>query len=1045
MADRTAGYGSLLVLLFVCCSVGDAKLPESGNPEAQQLHELALKLYDNGRYRDAIPIAQRALTSKERVLGVEHLDVAAVSETLGKLYFATGDYGSAEPVYRRALAIREKVQGLEHRATAHVLLRFGNLYNRTGNFHKSGLYYRRSLAICEKVLGAEHTDTAAALHALAIFYTDMGKYDQAEALNRRALAIREHLFGTQHLETSRVVYDRGRLYYTRGAYVEAEVLYQQALAVGERLQGSSHPEIALWRRSLADVYAEMGAYLKAEQLYKRALFIQELRLGLHHPETVTTLNGLATLYLVTGSYTRAEPLIQRAIASMQKNPAGQLGDTVALYGLANLYFNMGNYAQAEPLYRQLLTVAEQTIGPMNPFSGAFHNNLGRIYAHAGVYDRAESQFKRAIAVNEEAVGAEHVVTAGSLTQLADLYSEAGTYVDAEPLYQRAIAIYQKTLGADHPYLAGASGNLGAVHWARAELQQALRLFQRAQSIQARNSARFLLGGSEARKRSYLQSLTADTDRSVSFSLSMPGQAARVLGLTSVLQYKGRVLDAVSDSVARLRRSIEPDDRALLEQLAQLATELSTLSYQGADTLSPEEYRARETGLVTRQDALEAELAGRSSEFRRAVTPVTVANVRRAIPANAVLVEWFRYTPFDPTLERDPQAQPAAPRYVAYVLRPSGELTVVDIGPARVVESLVQEFRAALSNPARSDIELRAAALSEKVVTPLRPYLEGAEQLLMSPDGALNLVPMAALLDGQGEYLVHRFEVTYLTSGRDLLRMEPESRSKSAGDTVLVADPDYGKQAGSRARNNPVIQPQRSTELDRGGLIFRPLANTALEVLDLQALLDLDDAKVLLRRNATEASLKRLHSPRVLHIASHGFFLSDQQLSEEKTRRLKSGSMSVSLGENPLLRSGIALAGANERRSGDADDGILTALEVAQLDLHGTELVVLSACDTAVGEVQNGEGVYGLRRALALAGAQTQIASLWKVSDTATRKLMVGYYQRLLKGEGRSAALRQAQRAMLADPMLAHPYYWASLMPIGNWNSLPALREQRRHP
>jgi CHAT domain-containing protein/uncharacterized protein HemY len=1019
--------------------VGHAKSPEGGSQEARRLHEQALTLYDSGRYREAIPMARRALALQEKALGAEGLDVAAVSESLGKLYTAAGNYDEAEPAYRRTLAIREKVLGPEHQATAQILFNLGNLYNKTATFGQAEPYYRRSLAICEKVLGEEHNDTAAALSGLTAFFVSVGKYDQAEVLGQRALAIRERLFGAEHLETVIVVSNLGLLYYLRGAHVQAEVLYQQALAVRERLQGASHPEAAVVRKRLADLYAETGAYLKAEQFYERALSSQEARLGLQHSDTVASLNGLAALYFTTGSYTRAEPLIRRAIVSMQKQPAaGQLGNAVALYSLANLYFNMGNYGQAEPLYRQLLTVADQTLGRENIFSGIFHKDLGRIYARTGAYDRAESQFKRAIAVNEKAVGPEHVATAGSLTQLADLYSESGIHTDAEPLYQRAIAIYKKTLGSDHPYLAGASGSLGTVHWARAELQQALTLFQRAQGIQARNSARFLLGGSESRKRNYLQSLTADTDRNVSFSLSMPGQPARVLGLASVLQYKGRVLDAVSDSVARLRLSIEPDDRTLLEQLAQLATQLSTLTYQGADALSPAEYRARESDLVTRQDALEAELAGRSSEFRRAVTPVTVASVARAIPAQAVLVEWFRYTPFDPTIKKGPQAQSAAPRYVAYVLRRSGDLSVIDIGPARAVESLVQEFRAALSNPARSDIKLRAAALSEKLLTPLRPHLADVGQILMSPDGALNLVPMAALLDEQGEYLVHHFEVTYLTSGRDLLRMEP----KSGGGTMLVADPDYGKPAGSLARNNPVVQPQRSAELDRGGLIFRPLANTALEVQELKVLLELDNASVLLRQDATEANLKRLHSPRILHIASHGFFLSDQQLSEQKTRRGKSSSMPVSLGENPLLRSGIALAGANVRRSGDADDGILTALEVAQLDLHGTELVVLSACDTAVGEVQNGEGVYGLRRALALAGAQTQIASLWKVSDAATRVFMVDYYRRLMKGAGRSAALRQAQRAMLADARLAHPFYWASLVPIGNWNPLSALREQR---
>jgi CHAT domain-containing protein len=209
----------------------------------------------------------------------------------------------------------------------------------------------------------------------------------------------------------------------------------------------------------------------------------------------------------------------------------------------------------------------------------------------------------------------------------------------------------------------------------------------------------------------------------------------------------------------------------------------------------------------------------------------------------------------------------------------------------------------------------------------------------------------------------------------------------------------------------------------------------LEANDITKLLRLDPSNVFEREEATEAHLKQLHSPIILHVASHGFFLSDQELTSElKKRGVQDQDLRV--GENPLLRSGIALAGANERHSGANEDGILTALEVAQLDLHGTELVVLSACDSGIGDVQNGEGVYGLRRALVLAGAQTQVTSLWKVSDEATRTLMVDFYQRLLKGEGRSAALRHAQLAMLANPELAHPYYWASFVPIGNWAPLP---------
>jgi CHAT domain-containing protein len=180
--------------------------------------------------------------------------------------------------------------------------------------------------------------------------------------------------------------------------------------------------------------------------------------------------------------------------------------------------------------------------------------------------------------------------------------------------------------------------------------------------------------------------------------------------------------------------------------------------------------------------------------------------------------------------------------------------------------------------------------------------------------------------------------------------------------------------------------------------------------------------------------------RILHVATHGFFLSDQQVAAAALRPVSFSAETPPqplLGENPLLRSGLALAGANARRSGDSDDGILTAAEAAQLDLRGTQLVVLSACETGLGEVQQGEGVYGLRRALVLAGAQAQLVSLWKVADAQTQALMVDYYQRLLNGEGRSAALRATQQAMIANPATRHPCYWAAFVPIGNWTPLTA--------
>jgi len=220
------------------------------------------------------------------------------------------------------------------------------------------------------------------------------------------------------------------------------------------------------------------------------------------------------------------------------------------------------------------------------------------------------------------------------------------------------------------------------------------------------------------------------------------------------------------------------------------------------------------------------------------------------------------------------------------------------------------------------------------------------------------------------------------------------------------------------------------------LRFGPLPGTLGEAEVLRTLIP--GITVLTASQAREDKVKLIHGPRILHVATHGFFLLDQKRKIEEQRMLPYGEKAFAHErhlENPLLRSGLALAGANKAQS--EEDGLLTAFEVAGLDLWGTKLVVLSACDTGVGEIRNGEGVYGLRRALVIAGSETQVISLWKVSDAATRYLMEGYYRRLVAGEGRAEALRQAKMEMLGKKWLSHPFFWASFILSGSWESLGA--------
>lgn len=265
-------------------------------------------------------------------------------------------------------------------------------------------------------------------------------------------------------------------------------------------------------------------------------------------------------------------------------------------------------------------------------------------------------------------------------------------------------------------------------------------------------------------------------------------------------------------------------------------------------------------------------------------------------------------------------------------------------------------------------------------------------------------------------------------------MRSPNHSESRSQPVIVANPDYDKPGLNQT------SPTRST--DNRGLIdpleqtFAPLPASAKEAEAIAPMLP--GVKLLTGSMATENALKQLQSPNILHIATHGFFHTDVEPPYVDTSTIlpdtRSAQPNVRPLENPLLRSGLALAGANLNESSN-QDGILTALEAAGLNLLGTKLLVLSACETGLGDVKNGEGVYGLRRALAIAGAESQLISLWAVNDYGTNKLMVSYYQRLIANTARSEALRQTQLEMLSHPTYQHPYFWAAFVPSGDWTPL----------
>ncbi|MEM9490603.1 MAG: CHAT domain-containing protein [Myxococcota bacterium] len=657
-------------------------------------------------------------------------------------------------------------------------------------------------------------------------------------------------------------------------------------------------------------------------------------------------------------------------------------------------------------------------------------------------------------------------------QLATLQREAGRFKQARTTSKQVLRQARAMLGSGHPSVRSFREEVAILDMVSGKEKRALKELRRLYDEEKRQISIVLATGTERDNRVYLRQRAHQLHVAIALSaryLPRSDDAAR-LALDAVLTRKGRLLDAAASSMATVRRRMSSKDRAVLDELAAARAQLSRLVVAGPAALDdPDQFAVRLAELEAQIRTLERQLRKRSTVLRAAQQPVELAAVQKAIPADAALLELVAYEPLEPTARS--YVKTGQTRYGAYVLTARGAPRWFDLGPARAIDGKVHNLRKALSDPDSNDVVAWGNEVHAAVMGPLTGALGSSKHLLIAPDGALNLVPFGALVGQRGNHLIERFRITYLTSGRDLMRFAV--RVKPGTGALIIADPDFdraatggdssGDKSGGTSNDASVgdrtdsgaahSRGRRSRNLRRAR--WKRLPGTAGEARSIAE--HLAAARLLSGARATESALKRVRAPRVLHLATHGFFLNPQHdcdrdgeaaggpggdatvRADPSTGAVASRGASATPAagggpENPLLRSGLVFAGVNTLRSG-GDDGVLTALEASGLDLWGTELVVLSACETGVGTVSHGEGVYGLRRALVVAGAESLVMSLWQVDDQATRDLMTRYYRRLTAGKGRTDALRQAQLHMLRSDDYSHPYYWAGFIPAGAWTPL----------
>jgi len=896
----------------------------------------------------------------------------------------------------------------------------------------------------ENVSGS--VEEAAQLQADADTLIKKRQFESATEKTERALAIRRRLLGDTHPDVAYSLSQLGNIAYEQGQYEPAEARFTEALAIRKTALGLSHVDVAQTLNDLATIVQLRGDYVRPEAMYQEALRIYERALASPPSSPLGAIEALKAdlhrnlgrLYNLRGDYKRAETQylnalkLREALSARDPGPNRVVDVAQVLADLGGVYYSSHEYENA----LRVLPKALAMLPANHPSVATASNNLALVYLNQGKFSDAIPLFKRALSIYESSLPPQHPRLATPLINLAEALRLNEEYAEANPLNERALSIRERSLGSTHPQVADAMIEWSLLRYATSDVAAATELMSKAAELREDTLALVLTTGSEEQKRLYLLTLIDETDIAVSFHLGSAAtspDAAR-LALTNILRRKGRSIDAMADQFASLRRHLAGSDRDVLNGWAQARSRLANVALKGVAT---EEQRQSVTRLRGEIEEIEQRISARSVEFKVVSEKPTLAVVANALPVGTALIEFFAYRPFSVRNPHDTAYGPS--HYVAYVLRRDGIAAAADLGDAAAIEQHVRRFRSALSNPSDQTVRRAARVLHRDLIAPIQSSLKDADRIIVSPDGVLNLIPFSALVDEQDTYLAEHLPISYVTSGRDLMRFRPSAPELAGRSTspVIVASPLFTlSRGGSRGPANrpPTTRSLDSFQVPYDALQFEPLPETRLEAKALATVLP--DARVYTGADATEAVLKGLSGPTVLHIATHGFFLQSRTPRTTAVRQsstIASRQDAAMEREEALVRSGLALAGANERSSGADEDGLLTGLEVAGLDLWGTRLVVLSACETGVGDARNGEGVYGLRRALVMAGSESQVMSLWKVSDTATRDLMIAYYQRLRAHEARADALQHVQVAMLhGPPNRAHPFYWAAFIESGDW-------------
>ena len=835
----------------------------------------------------------------------------------------------------------------------------------------------------------------------AVDYYNMRWYRIAEAAFITAKNFMEAYNLTQDISYIRCISNMGVMYLIQGRTLEAEQFVSYALAESERL-GKGSIAYAANLNSMAKLRQQLGHYNEAERMFTESLASIAARMGTNSLQHAIVLNNIAMLYQVMGRYPEAVEMMKQALVALEASNKRTLQGKKSFdsrkfnSNLALLYQLSGNLAQAETEFLAIRKVFENRGQKNNPEYANLLNQLSLLYIQMNKTDQVEPLLLKAIDVYKKKFTTENPSYAKAQTDLGTFYRVQNRMTEAEVALTNALGIRQRTLGENHPDYIKSVEAVGILYWKKGDLMRAYPFLQSACNKSLEFINQYFAPMSETEKTKYWDILQPRFQRFYNFAIEAGATMPEVW--VDVFNYQIATKALLLNSTNKVKKAIlaSGNEALIKDYISWIGQKEALARYY---SLSKEELKEQKIDLVALEktaNELERSLSQRSTDFAKGYESEQISwpMIVSKLADHEAVLELIRVRTFD----KDFTDQS---RYIALV----------------VAKGISQPRMVLIENG--NELETRYAkfyknAVQQRMADPhsyhqywekIDPLLASKKTIYVSPDGVYNQININTLKKTDGDFVLNRFDVVMVGNSKDLIAIKDKKTSTTKSAFVL-GFPDYG--------GNAVALPGTKVEID-----------------EINKILGAGGFKVTKREQheANEAALKAVAAPTLMHIATHGYFLADSDLKSGDAMGIDAENAK----NNPLLRSGLILAGtqAQDNNAVDLqsnDNGILTAYEAMNLSLEGTDLIILSACETGLGDVRAGEGVYGLQRAFLVAGANALIMSLWKVDDAATQQLMTNFYSIWTKTGNKQQAFKQAQLRLMTK--YKDPYYWGAFVMMG---------------